>query len=114
MSTSNFVPFLPGQRLQLKNRPSEYVEFTGNVKQEGKNTFIWVRSVNGMKKLVLLDSVFPIDENSDDALEQIRKGCFGSVADLKRLIPYEKIKGTLNEIIYSMEAAQVDFYPYQF
>ena len=114
MSTSNFVPFLPGQRLQLKNRPSEYVEFTGNVKQEGKNTFIWVRSVNGMKKLVLLDSVIPIDENSDDALEQIRKGCFGSVADLKRLITYEKLKGTLNEIIYSMEAAQVDFYPYQF
>ena len=54
MNTSNLVQFLPGQKLQIKNRPSEYVEFTGNVKKEGKNTFIWVRSINGMKKFYLL------------------------------------------------------------
>ncbi|MDZ7262487.1 MAG: SNF2-related protein, partial [candidate division KSB1 bacterium] len=29
-------------------------------------------------------------------------------------ITYEKLKGTLHEVIYSMEAAQIDFYPYQF
>ncbi|MFU8772745.1 MAG: DEAD/DEAH box helicase [Anaerolineales bacterium] len=30
------------------------------------------------------------------------------------MITYEKLKGTLHEIVYSMEAAQIDFYPYQF
>ncbi len=34
--------------------------------------------------------------------------------DLQRLITFEKLKGTLHEFIYSMEAAQIDFYPYQF
>ncbi|BEQ13133.1 hypothetical protein FAK_01990 [Desulfoferula mesophila] len=34
--------------------------------------------------------------------------------DFKRLLTYEKLKGTLHEVIYSMEAAQIKFYPYQF
>ena len=46
--------------------------------------------------------------------ERLRAGHFGKVRDLQRLITYEKLKGTLHEVIYSMEAAQIDFYPYQF
>jgi len=46
--------------------------------------------------------------------ERLREGHFGKIRDLQRLITYEKLKGTLHEVIYSMEAAQIDFYPYQF
>ncbi len=46
--------------------------------------------------------------------ERLRTGHFGKVRDLQRLITFEKLKGTLHEVIYSMEAAQIDFYPYQF
>jgi superfamily II DNA or RNA helicase len=46
--------------------------------------------------------------------ELLAQGRFGSARDLQRLITYEKLKGTLHEVIYSMEAAQIDFYPYQF
>ena len=46
--------------------------------------------------------------------DRLRAGRFGKVRDLQRLITYEKLKGTLHDIIYSMEAAQIDFYPYQF
>jgi len=46
--------------------------------------------------------------------ERLRAGHFGKVRDLQRLVTYEKLKGTLHEVIYSMEAAQIDFYPYQF
>ena len=46
--------------------------------------------------------------------ERLQAGHFGNVRDLQRLITYEKLKGTLHEVIYSMEAAQIDFYPYQF
>lgn len=38
----------------------------------------------------------------------------GRAEDLRRLITFEKLKGTLDEVIYSMEAAQIDFMPYQF
>jgi len=46
--------------------------------------------------------------------QRLQAGQFGKVRDLQRLITYEKLKGTLHEVIYSMEAAQIDFYPYQF
>ena len=45
---------------------------------------------------------------------RIREGHFGKARDLQRLVTYEKLKGSLHEVIYSMEAAQIDFYPYQF
>lgn len=108
------LPIFPWQKLQLKNNPTEYVEFTGESKISGKNIYIRVRYPNGNTKLILFDQVIPIDENSQNPLNQVARGCFGRIDDLKRLITFEKLKGTLNEIIYSMEAAQVDFYPYQF
>ena len=46
--------------------------------------------------------------------DRLRAGRFGKLRDLQRLITYEKLKGVLYEVIYSMEAAQIDFYPYQF
>jgi len=46
--------------------------------------------------------------------DRMMAGHFGRMRDLQRLITYEKLKGVLHEVIYSMEAAQIDFYPYQF
>lgn len=112
--TQTTLPITPGQKLQLKNSPAEIVEFTGKVIPVGKNTFVEVMYPNGVKRKMLFDMVLPLDENSQDPLEQIARGCFGRIDDLKRLLTFEKLKGTLHEIIYSMEAAQVDFYPYQF
>lgn len=53
-------------------------------------------------------------ESTRSIAECFRKKYFGNVRDLQRLVTYEKLKGTLHEVIYSMEAAQIDFYPYQF
>lgn len=51
-----------------------------------------------------------LGENSIGSIEnRLRDGHY-----LQGLITYEKLKGALHEVIYSMEAAQIDFYPYQF
>ncbi|MBP7777868.1 MAG: DEAD/DEAH box helicase [Acidobacteria bacterium] len=60
-----------------------------------------------MQALSAVEEVGSIDD-------QLAAGRFGRARDLQRLITFEKLKGTLHEVIYSMEAAQVDFYPYQF
>ncbi len=114
MTDQTSCPFHPGQKLQLKNNPMEVVEFTGKSFTMGKNTYIEVRTLTGVLKKMLADVVLPVDELSDDPMEQMARGCFGQIGDLKKLLTFEKLKGTLNEFIYSMEAAQVDFYPYQF
>jgi superfamily II DNA or RNA helicase len=62
-----------------------------------------------------LDCLEKISSNSPETIkDRLQAGRFGKVRDLQRLTTYEKLKGTLHEIIYSMEAAQIDFYPYQF
>jgi len=50
----------------------------------------------------------------DTMEERLASGSFGKARDLQRLITFEKLRGTLHEVVYSMEAAQIDFYPYQF
>ena len=63
------------------------------------------------RPLAVLDPMTQAQETLEDRLVS---GRFGRARDLRRLITYEKLKGTLHEVIYSMEAAQIDFYPYQF
>ncbi len=53
-------------------------------------------------------------ENLKSLRDNVLNDRFGKVIDLRRLITYEKLKGTLHEVIYSMESAQIDFLPYQF
>lgn len=55
----------------------------------------------------------PLDGSSSIEV-RIKSHPFGKTRDLQRLITFEKLKGTLHEVVYSMEAAQIDFYPYQF
>jgi len=50
-------------------------------------------------------------ENLEDRLAGAR---FGRLRDLQRLVTFQKLRGTLQEVIYSMDAAEIDFYPYQF
>ena len=39
---------------------------------------------------------------------------FGRAEDLRRLLTFEKLRGALHDFLYSMDAAQIDFLPYQF
>ena len=52
------------------------------------------------------------DDESIEGL--IRQGRFGGPDDLRRILTFEKVKGQLTNVFYSMEASQTDFYPHQF
>lgn len=62
-----------------------------------------------------VDYLRPANQGADDSpAGRLRRQEFGRAADLRRLITFEKLKGALHDVIYSMEAAQIDFLPYQF
>jgi SNF2 family DNA or RNA helicase len=46
--------------------------------------------------------------------ELLEKGKLGTPDDLRRILTFEKVKGELTNIFYSMESSNTDFYPYQF
>src|SRR5262245_49636885 len=111
------VPFAPETWLSDRNNPANPGQFTGVVRSAGPHIMVQLRYPNGEMHTRPLASLEVMDagESGDRSLSgRLAAGRFGNIRDLRRLITYEKLRGTLNEIIYSMEAAQIDFYPYQF
>ncbi len=57
-----------------------------------------------------------IRDNNDipDADTAIRDGHYGTVDDLRRRITFEKLRGMLTDVLYSMKTSEIDFYAHQF
>ena len=110
---NNEVPFSPGDWLIDKNNPSQSGQYTGNWRRSGPYIMIQLSYPGGGSSYRPLSCLLPkpVTETIEDRLKGKH---FGKLRDLQRLITYEKLKGILHEVIYSMEAAQIDFYPYQF
>ncbi len=60
-------------------------------------------------QLVVCDPNARPDPDSD-----VREGRYGTVKDLRRRMTYEKLRGLLTDVFYSMKASEIDFYPHQF
>jgi len=109
------IPFSPGDWVIDRNNPAQPGQYTGNWHMAGPHIMVqlvYPSGGTGSRPLAYLEAMRkkrpgPIEERLPD-------GLFGKVRDLQRLITYEKLKGTLHEVIYGMEAAQIDFYPYQY
>jgi len=109
------IPFLKGDWVIDLNNPSQPGQYTGAYHPAGPHVMIQLSYPTGetcYRPLIYLEKM--PEQGFKSIEDRISAGHFGNIRDLKRLITYEKLKGTLHAIIYSMEAAQIDFYPYQF
>jgi SNF2 family DNA or RNA helicase len=114
-TTDGNIPFVQGQQVIDKSEPGNIAEYTGKCRRIGSVLTIELRFQNGNLRYRPLASVIAIQQGKTSSLlEQMQDELFGSLADLRQLITYEKLKGSLHDIVYSMETAQIDFYPYQY
>ena len=60
------------------------------------------------------DQLEPLPEERMQPLDLLEKGKLGDPKDLRRTLTHVRMTGRLADIIYSMEATNTDFYPYQF
>lgn len=107
------IPFSIGDWVIDRHNPGQPGQYTGKCRRAGPHIMvqlIYPGGSIGSRPLSTLERM-PAPGSMADRL---RMGHFGKIRDLQRLITFEKLKGTLHEVIYSMEAAQIDFYPYQF
>lgn len=89
-------------------------ELTGNGRTAGGLQLVEVRWDNGSRSMVpevQLETVAAAFESLDDHVSNPR---FGHVDDLRRLLTFQKLQGSLHEFIYSMQAARIQFLEYQF
>jgi len=110
-----YIPFSTGEWVRDRNNPGQPSQYMGNWRQAGPHIMIQIQYPDGAISYRPLACMERMSPNSTGTIEErFREGLFGKICDLQRLITFEKLKGTLHEVIYSMEAAQIDFYPYQF
>jgi SNF2 family DNA or RNA helicase len=109
------IPFSTGDWVIDRNNPAQPGQYTGKWHKAGPQVMLQLRYPDGSTKFRPLTCLEAMHQTGQRTIEErLRDGHFGKPRDLQRLITYEKLKGTLHEVIYSMEAAQIDFYPYQF
>lgn len=90
-------------------------QYTGKTRKVGTHWMVEIRYGDGTVKRRPLGAIRTIDpETGTSIVDQLANQAFGKIRDIQRLITFHKLKGTLHEVVYSMEAAQIDFYPYQF
>jgi len=109
------IPFMPGDILLDSARPGRPGRYTGEHSKFGNHLMLKIQYADGEVTHRPLDELELQSARSVETIEsRIENGRFGQAQDLRRLVTFEKLKGTLHDVIYSMEAAQIDFYPYQF
>jgi hypothetical protein len=110
-SSNNKVPFLPGDWVTDKNNPGQPGQYTGNCRNAGPHIMVQLSFPGGNSIYRPLTCLEAMQQTFTETIEdRLSAGHFGKLRDLQRLITYEKLKGVLHEVIYSMEAAQIDFY----
>lgn len=100
-------------RVCLRDNPGRHGLTTGRVKRPGTRVMIEVEFGPNDRQFKDRDVLEPVCAGQDFN-DLIHDGRFGTPSDLRRVLIYEKIKGDLTNIFYSMESSNTDFYPHQF
>lgn len=109
------IPFQTDDWVIDEHHAGQRGQFTGRSRKAGSHVMVELRYPDGSTKWRPLSALQPVPMGGGTSIrDRLKSGPFGKVRDLQRLITFEKLKGTLHEVVYSMEAAQIDFYPYQF
>lgn len=113
-STDPELPFSPEDWV-IDTANGQRAQYTGRSRMVGSHVMVELRYADGSIARRPLGGIRVISEDTGTSVtDQLRNGAFGKLRDIQRLITFQKLKGTLHEVVYSMEAAQIDFYPYQF
>lgn len=102
-----------GLRVRLRDNPGKQGVATGKSKQIGTRQLVQIEFGPNEKLYKDAALIEPV-AIGHDPLVLLGSGRIGKPSDLRRILIYEKIKGNLTNIFYSMESSNTDFYPHQF
>jgi hypothetical protein len=106
-------PTQQGLVVRLLGNPGRQGTTTGQSKKAGSFLLVQIDFGPNDKEWKRADLLEPVATDAD-MVSLMASGRFGGPIDLRRVLIFEKIKGDLTNIFYSMEASNTDFYPHQF
>jgi SNF2 family DNA or RNA helicase len=113
MTEQSWNPNIPNQPIRLKNNPGKRGITTGKIQESAGRLLVLVNfgpNESTYKQYSQLELYQEVENISD----LFKTGRFGTPDDLRRILTFEKVKGELTNIFYSMESSNTDFYAYQF
>lgn len=103
----------PGTAVRHTVQPSLVGLLTGN-RMKAAALMAEVRWANG-PRFEPLQVLELFDVSEDDSFETIvRKGRFEKIEELRSLMTFEKLSGSLSNVMYSMRTAEIKFFAHQF
>ncbi|WP_269930173.1 SNF2-related protein [Aminobacter sp. HY435] len=102
-----------GIKVRLRDNPGRQGLTTGRTRTAGTFLMVEVDFGPNEKQFKRYLQLEPVIEDVE-LIDLLSTGRFGSPGDLRRVLTFEKIKGDLTNVFYSMEASNTDFYPHQF
>jgi superfamily II DNA or RNA helicase len=98
----------------LKSDPTRVGLLTGEYEVRGERRRVLVRFFTGDEEFVPELGLEVVPHQTQSAAQLIGQARFGKASDLRGAITYYRLSGRLADLIYSLNATNTDFYPYQF
>ena len=99
-------------RVRLKTAPDKSGRITGRTREHAGRTRYEVDF--GHDSDWVLEGNLEVAPERKDIFELLSQAAYGRVRNLRSIITHARLTGSLADLIYSMEASNTDFYPYQF
>lgn len=109
----SWKPDTPSLKVRLRDNPGRQGTTTGRTKMAGSFNMVEVDFGPNEKQFKRYDLLELVQEEAE-LFDLLLSGTFGGPGDLRRVLTFEKIKGSLTNVFYSMEASNTDFYAHQF
>jgi len=110
---NDWNPELPGQDVRIRSNPGQRGLTTGKVRKAGTRLLVQVE-FGPNEKTYKPKNLLELCGDDEGIASLLRQKRFGGPDDLRRILTFEKVKGQLTNVFYSMEASQTDFYAHQF
>ena len=106
-------PTIAGQEVRVKANPGHRGVTTGKTRAAGTRLLVQVQ-FSPNEKSYKPYNLLELCGEPEGLFALIEQGKFSGADDLRRILTFEKVKGQLTNIFYSMESSHTDFYPHQF
>lgn len=107
-------PTIPDQFVRLIRNPGHRGVTTGDVEVIAGRLHVLVSFGPNEEALKPYDRLEIYGTEPESIQDLFAAARFGRPSDLRQILTYEKVKGYLTNVFYSMESSNTDFYAYQF
>jgi len=112
-TTQPFDPTIAGQEVRLKANPGLRGITTGKVQRMGNKILVQIQ-FGPNEKSYKPHNLLELCGEPEDIPSLLKQQRFGGADDLRRILTFEKVRGHLTNVFYSMESSNTEFFSHQF